>query len=380
MGAKRVLPEKDNPAAQKLSEYYATCPLAEVDRLAKEYGYANRASFESNMFVQLGARRIRKGPEVKLDGGTVPPEPDPAITLPPVALKHYASSKRAKGDPEDQVILLGDHHDGEITPTYNPEVCAARTDKLFHSAMVITELHRHMYSVDNLVIIMVGDMVHGENPRQGARIGTTACGALSQVYELALPRLNNLICSFKENFKTVKIYGVPGNHGMVSRDAPETSNWDIALYKALARERLPAGIEVYPPRDGDFQQIVNINGFDFFCYHGSEIRMSNGVPYFAQTRKVMSWYVTFDRFPYAVQGHFHKDDYLRISARTKLFCNGALVSDDPYALRVVGTSTIPTQCTFGVHARHGVTWNYNLIVDDKYLPDRKEPITPTPGG
>lgn len=166
----------------------------------------------------------------------------------------------------------------------------------------------------------------------------------------------------------MRVICVPGNHGRISREAPDTSNFDNVLYKSLKQATLPAGITI-DLTDNDFCQIVTVCGYKFFIHHGDAVKMTNGVPYFAQTRKSMSWYITYGGFSYIVQGHIHKDDYYRLSAKTKQITNGALVSDDPYALKVIGTSTIPSQTTFGIHEGKGLTWYYSLTVDDKYFPE-----------
>jgi len=153
-----------------------------------------------------------------------------------------------------------------------------------------------------------------------------------------------------------------------SLEAPMTSNWDLMLYNALKTEHLAGGIEIYPCKE--FAQIVPIQGFKFFCFHGDQIRSYQGVPYFALVRKIISWFITYGGFAYSCSGHWHKDDILRVSAKTKHFMNGALPTDDPYALKVIGTSAIPTQWTFGVHAKKGVTWCYSLVLDEAFLPMR----------
>lgn len=360
---KSFLADLTEEEKQKLITEYKTCSVERLSELAEQLGYKNVGTFKEAMNRRLGVSREASLHSVNLD------IPEPIINIPEIKIKPYKPIKRRRGDPETQVLLVGDWHYGEITPTFNPEVADTRLDKLFDSTMKITELHRNMYPVNDLIVIALGDMVHGENPRQGARVGSINVGAVDQVYEFAFPRLLSLLSSFRQNFKTVKFYGVPGNHGRVSLEAPETSNWDLMLYKALAKARLPKGIEVYPPQD--FCQMVNILGFDFFCHHGDSVRMTNGIPYFAQTRKAMSWYITYGGFSYIISGHIHKDDFYRVSAKTKQMTNGALPTDDPYALRVVGTSTIPCQTTFGVHANRGVSWYYSLVLDSSFLPDRK---------
>ena len=358
------LPEKGTKEAETLINLYLEASNPEIDQLAKSFGYAQRRTFVTMMKDKYGARRLRIFAKVS---DLITELKEPQILIPPIEIKHYKLSKTK--DPETQVLLLGDLHFGQITPSYNIEVAKKRMATLFNSLMVITECHRKSIAINDIVVIGLGDMVHGENPFQGAKLEGVACGALSQVYEVALPEMLSLLCSLKENFRSVKFYGVQGNHGRISKEAPATSNWDNALYKTMAGWQKPEGIEVYPPTT--FHQLVDINGHRFFCYHGDQIQISNGIPYFAQRRKLNSWYMSYP-YDYACQGHFHEDDMLAISGKTSLFCNGSLVSDDPFALEKLGLSTIPVQKTFGVHKHIGVTWSNRIVVDWNYVKGGKD--------
>ncbi len=361
---KTYLPEPKSQEAKALVRQYKSATTEQLDVLAGFYGYKHRNTFLGAMRKVYG---VKMGNNINKPPPNPPPKPpEPEIKIPPIKINKYQSRTGKKPDPETQVLFIGDWHEGEITPTYNPKVAEKRIDTLFNSTMIVNEVHRKSMPIDDLVIICLGDMVHGENPYQGAKIESVDSGAVNQIYELALPHLLSLVCSFRENFKTVKLYGVWGNHGRCSRESPHTSNWDNALYKTLLKAKKPDGIEVYPPTD--FYQMVNVQGFKFFCYHGDQVKVYNGIPYFAQRRKLMSWYITYGGFTYAVQGHIHEDNIFSVSARTTLFCNGSLVSDDPFALETMGVSTIPVQRTCGVHHKYGVTWTNRIYPDLNFLP------------
>lgn len=358
--ARRFLPPDNSKELEELIKEYLASTRDQLPALAKRLGFRNDSSLMDSMRHRFGigwaepAREIAEAKEM-------------VVNLPTVKLKTYKPIKhKGKGDPETQVLLLGDSHAGEITPTFNTKVLKARLNKLYNSLLTITYLHRNMYPVNDLVIIDLGDNVHGENVHQGATIENTECGAVNQVFDIALPEINNLLGSLSQEFKSIKFYGLRGNHGRYSLEAPRTSNWDMMLYHALKAEKLSSNIEVYPCKD--FSEIVSIQGFKFFCFHGDQVRMYQGIPYFALLRKIMSWYITYNGFDYSCSGHCHKDDLLRVSAKTKHFINGAFPTDDPFALRVIGTSAIPSQWTFGVHKKYGVTWAYSLVLDEAFLP------------
>lgn len=359
---KTWLPDRKSPEGQTLERDYPTASYQQLNEWAAEYGYKSADSFKNAMQKRWGQFRAgmyghkRQG-ETPIEVKVITPE-----------IIQYKPSTSGKGDPETQVIVIGDDHAGEITPTFNVEIYNQRFKKLFQSALTITNLHRNMYPLNDLVIIDVGDNVHGENPYQGAVVGTVGQGAIDQVYDIALPAITSLLISLRQEFKTIKFYGVRGNHGKYSRTAPRTSNWDTALYKALGKATLPQGIEINYSED--FKMLVNIEGFRFFVFHGDQVNATMGIPYFALMRAVKDWYSTFDGFPYAICGHFHKDDFLRVWSSTKLLINGSLVTDDPWALEVIKASSIPNHWTFGVHKNRGLTWLYSLILDTKFLPNK----------
>jgi hypothetical protein len=289
------------------------------------------------------------------------------VNLPPIKIKEYHPEKTIgkKGDPESQGLILSDHQVGLLTRSYNVDVFRTRLEHVFQSTLKITNLHRHMYPVNDLEIMLAGDMVHGENPHQGAKVEGVSCGARTQVVNVAFPALAEIILSFKQNFQNVRVRAVPGNHGRYSKEAPDRSNWDLLLYDLLKTKLEPYGVQVDIAES--WYHLFEIQGKRFFMAHLDQCKGSQGVPWFSLVRKIRAWYITYGGFDYIVGGHWHRDDFLRISSKTKLFVNGSLVTDDPFCEQVIGDSTVPTQWTFGVHKDRGVTWNYSLIVDDKYF-------------
>jgi predicted phosphodiesterase len=248
--------------------------------------------------------KARINPELKkeelphLPPELTPEDGPPDFNIPEISL-HYYKAQKSKSDPEEQCLVLSDLHSGEKTPSFDSTVLKRRLANLWEDTLRITYLHRSMYPVNVLNIFLGGDMVHGENPYQGAKVGNIECGAQQQVFEIALPELASFILSCRQEFAKVRIYAVPGNHGRYSKEAPETSNWDIFLYKALANQLARYdGIEFHISEE--FNQIVEIQGFKFFLFHGDQIRSYNGIPYFGISRKLMSWYITFGGFSYAI--------------------------------------------------------------------------------
>lgn len=329
------LPKVDDPKWAELLKVYPTSTQEQREQWRKELGFVNRYSFQTSM-------NHRNVLLTKSSLGITTEQEPPVINLPPVELKRYVPINAGRiGNPETQVLHLTDWHDGEITASFDHEVLKVRVEHLFQSTMRITNLHRNSYPVNDLKIFITGDMIHGENVYQGAKVSTISCGARDQVITLAFPLLSELTLSLKQEFKTVDLECVRGNHGRYSREAPATSNWDLMLYDLLKTKLEQYDIKVNI--SNEFYKMVDIQGHRFFLVHLDQFRATQGVPWFAITKGLQSWYVTYGGFDYVVGGHFHRDDYLRINSRCKLLMGGPMVTDDPFTQEVVKTSSIPCQ-------------------------------------
>lgn len=354
------IPKEGTKEWEKEKELYSKSTPEWREQRSKELGYATANHYTTVMNrrgIHLEAPDITKATEQEIN----------QINLPPIKLKKYIPINSGRvGDPETAVLHMTDNHDGEITPTYNHQVYLDRLGSLFQSVMRIVTLHRNIYPINDLVVPITGDMVHGENPYQGAKVEAISSGVKNQIFNNSLPALAEFFLSLKQEFHTVRLECVPGNHGRYSKESPTSSNWDLVLYESLKLKLEPYDVKVNISED--FCKIIDIQGQKFFLFHGHQCKATQGVPYFSLSKKIMSWYVTYGGFDYAVCGHFHKDDLLRVNKQCKLIMGASMVSDDPYALEVIGTSSPPSQWIFGVHKRKGLTWNYALIVDDKYFP------------
>ena len=293
---------------------------------------------------------------------------EPVINLPSVALREYKHKKARRGDEEIAVAHTGDGHACKITKSFDEDVYNQRMITLFDSIMTIVTLHRNMYPINVLQIVNTGDNTQGENPFQGCTIGSVSRGARDQTSKVAYPAWVKLIASLKQEFAKVEFDGFPGNHGW-SKGSPETSREDLRLYDLLqAYFCNTKGITINI--HDSFGEIIEINGFRFFCFHGDEIPCQQGVPFFALDKKLKSWYMQFGGFNYALGGHFHKYHADEVSSKFEYLMTSTLASDDEWAIKKLGISSSPSQNIFGVHPTMGMTWRYKMMVDRKFLMEK----------
>jgi len=358
----RKLPLKDSADGQRVIERYLA---GERDTLARELGYAHAASLGHAMVSIYGVRVSDLGSSISV-GEKV--EPEVTINLPPIKLREYKAAKRGRGDEEEAILHTSDGHAGKITPSYDGDVYKTRMDGIFDSTMKIVTLHRQMYPIRKLRILATGDNIQGENPYQGSKVGTITLGARDQTAKLAYPAWVRLIGSLAQEFEVVELEGIGGNHSY-SKLAPETSREDYRLYdllKAYFYNNKRVKINIHE----NFSEIVDIQGFRSFVFHGDDIPCQQGVPFFALDKKLKAWYMQYGGFQYAFGGHFHKRHSDEISSRLEYFMCGALVSDDDWALKKLGISSSPSQNIYGMHKNYGITWRYAVQVDKLFLPSK----------
>ncbi len=358
---KTYLPDKGSKEAQ---EIIRRCEAGESDQVRRELGYKNRKSFGSALNTNYGYSLASVAPVPTEDELPKPEQ----IILPEIKLREYKAPKGKRGDAEEVVLHCGDGHAAKITPSFDVDVYNARMDTMFDAIMTIVTLHRRIYPIRKIRIVNLGDNVQGENPFQGSKIGAVKMGVRDQIAKVAVPAWARLICSLRQEFEEVEGDCFPGNHG-ADKLAPETSKADFSFYdilKAKIGDKKGITINIHE----NFGEMVYIQGFKFFCYHGDQMPCPQGVPYFAMAKKEKSWYVHFGGFNYTLHAHFHKRMEDEGAAKyTSIGC-GTLVSDDDWALQKMGISSTPSQNIFGVHPRFGVTWRYPLVVDYKFLPEK----------
>ncbi len=353
---KGFLPEK---GTDKLIAEYPTASDEQLELWAKEYGYKNKTSFITAMRQRLGVLRASSITEMPLE---VKIE---RIPYPNFKIKPFKVAK-GRRDEEDICIIISDPHIDKITESYNLQIAQSRFDYLLDSAMTIINLHRPIRKAH---IFALGDIVQGENPYQGSKGDEIENAVIDQIDKKAVPMLSRFITTLAQGVEGVDFYGVRGNHGRYSKEATDKTNWDVFVYRALARGlEGQKNIGVYSPNK--FYQLINIKGFRFFIVHGDQVCATQGIPLFAMRRKMQEWYAYVGGFNYAYAGHFHSGAYDQVNSMADYTISPPLVTGDSWALEKVGRASVPQQLCFGIHKKYGRTFTYHLHTDEKFLPKR----------
>lgn len=345
---------------EKLKREYPAAPPEQLSLWARKYGYGNTSNFTTAVNRRLGIKRAGRVEIVTEVETVIERIPYPDFNITP-----FPQPKAAR-DEEDIGLVIADWHMGKKTENYSLEIAKRRSAYLVKSLMTIINLHR---PIRKLWVFSTGDMVQGENPHQGSKLGETECGAYEQIEDHAIPTLSDMLCSLAQGVSEVEFLGVAGNHGKYDKTAPDKTNWDSFLYRGLERA-LSSQSNIHIHTTTSFYQLVNIRGCRFFMIHGNQVNATQGIPLFAMRRKMQEWYAYVGGFNYAYAAHFHSGAYDQVNSLADYTICPPLVTGDSWALEKVGRASEPKQLCFGIHNHYGRTFEYKLHTDDDFIPKK----------
>lgn len=269
--------------------------------------------------------------------------------------------KYGRGDEEQMVVVVSDLQIGHQTPTTNAKIVEERAKRLTRRVVKIANLHRKAYPIRTLNVFLLGDVVHGENIGKTINLDELEMVLSKQMFEVAIPILEQMLATFVHYFEKVVVWGLVGNHGRLSKEHADTTNMDGIVYRFLVERLKNYPIEWHMEYER-FYQIAEIANHRFLLIHGDQIPMALTLPYYGVTTRAMRLQGSVGRFNYLVMGHFHVPNFLTWQDM-EIVMNGTFVSDDQWVLHKLGMATQPKQVVFGVHERQGITFRYLVRLD-----------------
>jgi len=166
---------------------------------------------------------------------------------------------------------LTDWQGAKVTPSYNSQVMRDRVLRFCDKAARLAEIQRADHPVDDLVVMLGGDMIEGlfNFPTQPYEIDATLFGQYVTVSRL----LTEVVQFALSEFSTVKVIGEWGNHGRLGskRDAvPRSDNADRMTYE-LARSLVNTDPRVTWEDCPEDIQRVEIGNYRALLIHGDEV-------------------------------------------------------------------------------------------------------------
>jgi len=253
------------------------------------------------------------------------------------------STIKATGDKLSLVLAFSDHHIGktitdlEGQELYNSSIGCQRI--LNTPNLVVQSAGAYLSQVDELIILLIGDHIEGEDVLPGQNV-TLDEHVASQVMTVS-KALWQTIRDFKEIFPIVRIVSVRGNHGRGSNSSPE-ANFDHMVYQHL---ELLVDLAALPNlsiknRYGEFNTF-EVKGWRGIIRHKApaQSETASGIARFA------GWHMIHD-YDICCFGHWHHWGAYSFN-NVKIIRNGSLCGGDDFA-EMWGATDDPTQVLFVV--------------------------------
>jgi hypothetical protein len=360
-----ALPLKGTKAWVEEVKFYQGATPFELAERAEYLGY-KPGSYRRMML----ARGIRKNgqefPEttwrIKVKEEGLPEKIIDHVPYPKFDLLPFPPPKTNR-DQEDMVVVISDWHLCKVTADYNIDIAKKRIDFLTTSIMKVASLH---YPIRKLWIFDAGDTVQGENIHQGSKVGEVSHSAEEQIFDFAIPILSKMMVTLNQGIPKIEYLTVRSNHGKYGKEANPKTNWQTVMAKSLKAALIEQkNITVDVP--DKWYQLVNIQGFRFFLFHGDQFWSKQGTPLISIKSKLPQWQAKY-KFHFAYMGHFHSKSYTSVNDIADVTVAPPLVTGDEWAEETVGSNSVPKQMCFGVHKVYGRTFCYDLFTDKNYLP------------
>lgn len=263
------------------------------------------------------------------------------------------------------ILHLTDWQLGKETDSYDSDICRERVERAIAKTLRLTDIQRAAYPVDEIVVLLGGDMVEGIGvfPGQAFEVDSTA---FDQVFTAA-NLIETALLSLLEHFDRVRVFEAAGNHGRIGRkgENPRRDNWDRVVYR-ITRERLAAQDRLEWADPTGWYEIAEIGNYRALLVHGDQIKSFGGnVPAFGISRKAIAWSsgVT-EPFDDMYMGHFHQVMQLTMANGGRVFVTPSTESGSEYAREFVGARGRPGQRLHFVDPEAGrVTAEYVIWLD-----------------
>ena len=257
---------------------------------------------------------------------------------------------------------------------YNPEIVIDRNDRMFtgHIPDIVAIHEAGGIVFDEGVYSILGDMLANETiyPKQRGEIVLNLAEQYLQTAEIISGNIATMLSLFP-HVHCVFVYGNHGRIGTPKDGYKDYVNHEYLLFKSIEREwqlwmqQNPGRLSFNIPQA--WFAITNIKGWLFLQTHGKEIRGKSKAALDRYTRDMrdMLQQVGSD-FDYLVSAHRHYGIEEDLIQGERIQCP-SFVGGDMLSTKSMTTSSRPSQKVFGVSEKRGITFRYNLYLDEEYL-------------
>jgi len=278
-----------------------------------------------------------------------------------------ALKSKAKRE-EHSILDISDVHIGTINEvfdsktgkkeiTYNMDIFQKELATLQESVFQIHEILRKSYSLKNLTVFMLGDIITNDRifPEQTFEIEKVVGLQIWDAIAYFAKFYNNLL----KIYEHIDIVCVVGNHGRSNPthyNEPVENNFEYFIYKTLQKQfEGSKRINVIVPETRRY--IHEICGWKHLIEHGDSLRGFSDSYIEKQVKELALNVGGFDVLHF---GHLHKLKEREISDSVIVKQNGCWIPKDNYGFSKFKQYSVPKQFFFGCTPKRVETWNYKI--------------------
>lgn len=294
------------------------------------------------------------------------PQVTPYVTPAPKSDRAYRQK------PETALLHLTDWQGAKRTVSYNTQVMQARVRAVLANTIKLVEIQRTDHPVNDLVIMLGGDMIEGlfNFPTQPYEIDATLFEQFVNVATL----LDEVARWASARFASVKFVAEWGNHGRIGSKraaVPKADNADRMTYQLAAAMGKDIPNVEWSITEEDIQRL-EIGNYRALLIHGDEVGRNGFASPSTLVRHITGWKsgaYTVDGKPWdfrdAYMGHYHSHAQWSLpDGAGNLFQSGSIESDNRYARDNLAVTATPSQRLHFVDPRKGrVTAQYQVWCD-----------------
>lgn len=284
----------------------------------------------------------------------------------------------SEGGKETFCLILGDTHFGdavekefwsdeqgdyETVRAYGPEIAGESVATFGRKAL---NIRNHMSSVatfDDCYLFLLGDIATGTHVYSGQWQDIEI--PLNEQVEESVSALFQLCLTLSEEFDTLQIRGVPGNHGTDKPSAAIGANTDLLTYSWLDDRLRDTGVDNVDFRTTEAHEFLNttVRNWRFHVRHGDDEK--EHVDETAASSR--DWRGLVDEFDFdvAMKGHHHSPAFHKVMNKYPVFSAPSPKPGGDFASRI-GQPDVSRRAdlgwVFGVSDERPVTWQF--LLDD----------------
>ena len=276
-------------------------------------------------------------------------------------------------------LILGDLHFGDVVEkefwdddageyqtqkVYSSQIAADRVATFAEKALNIREHMRTVAEFDDAALYLLGDIATGMSVYDGQWQHIDA--GLKDQLEQSVAALYQLVATLAEEFETVQVRGIPGNHGTDKPSAAIGANTDLATYAWLDDRLRDSGYENIDYRYSEAHHWLNTTVRDWRVHvrHGDD-ELEHVDETAASARDWRGLVDEFD-FDVAMKGHHHKPAYHKVMNEYPVFSAPSPKPGGDFPSRI-GKPDVSRHAdlgwVFGMSDERPVTWQF--LLDDR---------------